>query len=235
MWAIGLTAIGLTAYLSIYRASGERFAATNAMGPGETVRLDHVMIAKKDPHTDPTHWLALEFANFMSWVEQYSKDYSVAYLTGAFLFFLFEVLFMLVRAIGLRPCVLFIHRLLRRLQPERCGCLYAAATACTATVTRPNGCECYDDWLGGDCELACPACGQRGVRLGTRGVRREPDGCLRVPRRVGRDLMRHRVPSLRLHPLVVRDGRAGSALVRVRRRVRRSVLPAGLPSVRLRG
>ena len=88
MWAIGLTAIGLTAYLSIYRASGERFAATNAMGPGETVRLDHVMIAKKDPHTDPTHWLALEFANFMSWVEQYSKDYSVAYLTGAFLFFI---------------------------------------------------------------------------------------------------------------------------------------------------
>jgi hypothetical protein len=118
VWAIGLTAIGLTAYLSIYRASGERFAATNAMGPGETVRLDHVMIAKKDPHTDPTHWLALEFANFMSWVEQYSKDYSVAYLTGAFLFFLFEVLFMLVRAIGLRPCVLFIHRLLRRLQPN---------------------------------------------------------------------------------------------------------------------
>ena len=88
VWAIGLTAIGLTAYLSIYRASGERFAATNAMGPGETVRLDHVMIAKKDPHTDPTHWLALEFANFMSWVEQYSKDYSVAYLTGAFLFFI---------------------------------------------------------------------------------------------------------------------------------------------------
>ena len=29
-----------------------------------------------------------------------------------------------------------------------------------------QGCECYDDWLGGDCELACPACVNGACGLG---------------------------------------------------------------------
>ena len=113
----------------LYRKSAERFAATNAMGPGETVRLDHVMIAKKDPHVDPEHWLALEFAAFMRWVDRYSRDYSVKYLSDYFADY----------NETLRLSICSGNGEYENGDPAR-------------------GCACHENWLGDNCELPCPAC-----------------------------------------------------------------------------
>ena len=113
----------------LYRKSAERFAATNAMGPGETVRLDHVMIAKKDPYVDPEHWLALEFAAFMRWIDRYSRDYSVKYLSDYFADY--------NETLRLSIC---------------------SGNGAYKDGDPALGCVCYEDWLGEACELACPAC-----------------------------------------------------------------------------
>ena len=113
----------------LYRGHAERFAATNAMGPGETVRLDHVMIAKKDPHVDPEHWLALEFAAFMRWVDRYSRDYSVKYLSDYFADY--------NETLRLSIC---------------------SGNGQYKNGDPALGCVCYENWLGEACELACPAC-----------------------------------------------------------------------------
>ena len=46
------------------------------MGPGETVRLDHVMISKRDPEMTADRWNNEEFKAFMKYVDQYATTYT---------------------------------------------------------------------------------------------------------------------------------------------------------------
>ena len=55
-----------------------------AVGPGETVRLDHVMISPRDPHPDPAHWREQENIAFMAYIDQYAQDYKVKFLSDYF-------------------------------------------------------------------------------------------------------------------------------------------------------
>ena len=48
---------------------------SQAVGPGETVRLDHVMISRRDPHSDPATWQEQENVAFMAYIDRYAQDY----------------------------------------------------------------------------------------------------------------------------------------------------------------
>ena len=57
----------------------------NAMGPGETVRLDHVMLSAKDrTRTTPGCGSAREHAAFMAYADRCARDYKVQFLADYF-------------------------------------------------------------------------------------------------------------------------------------------------------
>jgi hypothetical protein len=66
----------------LYRKSGS--GTNRAVGPGETVRLDHVMISKRNPHPDPAHWHEEENIAFMAYIDRYAQDYKVKFLADYF-------------------------------------------------------------------------------------------------------------------------------------------------------
>ena len=148
----------------LYRGHAERFAATNAMGPGETVRLDHVMIAKKDPHVDPEHWLALEFAAFMRWVDRYSRDYSIKYLSDYFADY--------NETLRLSIC---------------------SGNGQYKNGDPALGCVCYEELARGGVRARVPRVRQRLLRPGPRRRRRQRGGCVRMRRGLGGDPLRRRV------------------------------------------
>ena len=103
----------------------------HAMGPGETVRLDHVMLSAKDPHADdPGVWIAREHAAFMAYVDRYARDYEVQFLAEYFAEY--------AEALRLSVC--------------RGTGVYANGE------DDADGCACDDAWRGTECELPCPAC-----------------------------------------------------------------------------
>lgn len=57
------------------KSSATGTGGSRAMGPGETVRLDHVMISRRDPHLDPATWHEQENVAFMAYIDRYAQDY----------------------------------------------------------------------------------------------------------------------------------------------------------------
>ena len=114
-----------------YYETPRRRRRKNAMGPGETVRLDHVMLSAKDPHADdPGVWIAREHAAFMAYVDRYARDYEVQFLAEYFAEY--------AEALRLSVC--------------RGNGVYANGE------DDADGCACDDAWRGTECELPCPAC-----------------------------------------------------------------------------
>ena len=103
--------------------------AGGAMGPGETVRLDHVMISARDPHPSPEHWIDEENEAFMRYIKRYAEDYKVKFLADYFAEY--------AEALRLSIC--------------RGNGVYRNGDAA-------QGCECEASWRGAECEIPCPAC-----------------------------------------------------------------------------
>lgn len=105
--------------------------SSNPMGPGETVRLDHVAISAKDPTPeDPTRWLEEEHAAFMAYVDRYARDYSVQFLADYFAEY--------AEAIRMSIC-------------------NGNGVFVDGNATRAE-CACESNWVGVECEIPCLAC-----------------------------------------------------------------------------
>ena len=55
-----------------------------ATGSGETVRLDHVIVARRDSELEPSKWIAAEHAKFLRYADEYARAYSVMFLAEYF-------------------------------------------------------------------------------------------------------------------------------------------------------
>jgi len=137
------------------------------MGPGETVRLDHVTISRRDPHPDPAHWLEVENLAFMAYIHQYSQDYKVLFLADYFADF--EETLRLSICSGNGLYVDGIEALGCDCQVDWLGddcelrCLACVHGVCALAPTLPDGtastmCDCETGWAGALCNVACPAC-----------------------------------------------------------------------------
>ena len=171
------------------------------MGPGETVRLDHVMIAKKDPHVDPEHWLALEFVAFIA----LDRPATVATTPSS------------------------ISRLLCRLQRNLAAVHLQRATASTRTATLPWDASATRTGSGG-VQARVPRVRQRRVlRPGPVGPTQTATRRLCAnATRAGRGPSATSSPRV-ITPDQMFHGRGWPTFVRVRSQVRRRVLPARLP------
>ena len=61
-------------------------SVNRAAGAGETVRLDHVIVARRDDQVEPSKWIAAEYAKFLRYAETYAEAYKVMYLAEYFAF-----------------------------------------------------------------------------------------------------------------------------------------------------
>ena len=104
-------------------------SANRATGAGETVRLDHVIVARRDDQPEPSKWVAAEHAKFLAYAAAYAEAYEVMFLAQYFA----------VNAEALRLSICHGNG------------VYPDGDA-------ENGCVCEPGFVGSQCEGPCPPC-----------------------------------------------------------------------------
>ena len=109
-------------------------SSNRATGTGETVRLDHVIIARKDKELTPSKWIANEHAKFLQYANTYANEYKVMYLVDYFT----------------------VNAEILRISICHGNGVYIDGDA-------DNGCACYVGFVGDECEGTCPQCSPIGT------------------------------------------------------------------------
>lgn len=113
-------------------------ASTNrATGAGETVRLDHVIVARRDSETEPSKWIAKEHAKFLEYANLYAEAYKSMFLAEYFT----------------------VNAEILRLSICHGNGVYVDGDA-------ENGCACDPGFVGAECEGTCPSCSSVGTKGG---------------------------------------------------------------------
>ena len=123
-----------------------------ATGSGETVRLDHVIVARRDSELEPSKWIAAEHAKFLRYADEYARAYSVMFLAEYFA----------VNAEILRMSICHGNG------------VYIDGDA-------DNGCVCDPGFVGAECEGACPPCAAAGTVGGDAFYEAINSGCVLDP------------------------------------------------------
>ena len=144
---------------------GDFFSTENsrksAWGPGETVRLDYVALAQRDPHEgEPEVWQRREYDAFMQYLAHYTDERNIHFLDEYFKEYQEAIRLSIcsgngARANSTRPCDCsagFVG--------EECGgvCPACARGQCVPAAGGAAECDCPEGWGGPLCNLACPPC-----------------------------------------------------------------------------
>tara|TARA_B110000090_G_scaffold174633_1_gene196292 strand:+ start:527 stop:2266 length:1740 start_codon:yes stop_codon:yes gene_type:complete len=109
-------------------------AQNRATGVGETVRLDHVIVARADNETSPSKWIAKEHEKFLQYAKTYSENYKVMFLADYF-----------------------------RVNAEILRMSICHGNGVFVDGDADNGCVCATGFVGVECQGVCPACSTEGT------------------------------------------------------------------------
>ena len=144
---------------------GDFFTTENsrrsAWGPGETVRLDYVALAEKDPHDgEPEIWQRSEYDAFMKYLKNYTDESRVHFLDEYFKEYQEAVRLSIcsgngVRANSTMPCECY-----QGFVGEECEgvCPACSRGKCVPTAGGMAQCDCPEGWGGPTCDFECPPC-----------------------------------------------------------------------------
>ena len=144
---------------------GDFFSTENsrksAWGPGETVRLDYVALAQRDPHEgEPEVWQRREYDAFMQYLAHYTDERNIHFLDEYFKEYQEAIRLSICSGNGVRANSTMPCECSAGFVGEECGgvCPACARGQCVPAAGGAAECDCPEGWGGPLCNLACPPC-----------------------------------------------------------------------------